>query len=374
MGRVLGKRFLSIDGLRGYLALFVFFHHASIWYFYLRSNSWEAPQQNLLNQIGQSSVALFFMITSFLFFSKLLNAKERPINWNQLFLSRFLRIAPLYLFMVGLVFLLVGIQTHWSIRVDSHTFYLSLLRWLSLQIGGLGTPDINGFKDAWLMTAGVTWTLPYEWGFYFMLPVLGLALNIRVPKIYLSLVSISVAWFYFTQPSLVILFAFLGGIVAAYLNQTSFKSFASSKLASITIIFLLWLNVYLYHDAWHFSHIILLGFVFNLIACGNNLFGLLAHDLSKKLGDISFSIYLLHGILLYITFEFILGIDSSMRLNKFEYGFVVALLTFALLFIASLTYKFIEKPCMMIASTWRLKKFTMPGSWASLKTNFFDRK
>lgn len=36
-------RFATVDGLRGFLTFFVFLHHACIWYFYLRTGSWDAP-------------------------------------------------------------------------------------------------------------------------------------------------------------------------------------------------------------------------------------------------------------------------------------------------------------------------------------------
>ncbi|MFZ1556937.1 MAG: hypothetical protein WAT38_12200, partial [Nitrospira sp.] len=36
-------RYSCIDGLRGYLAFAVFLSHSSIWYFYLRSGTWDVP-------------------------------------------------------------------------------------------------------------------------------------------------------------------------------------------------------------------------------------------------------------------------------------------------------------------------------------------
>ncbi|MEL4035226.1 hypothetical protein AAEZ52_23965, partial [Pseudomonas aeruginosa] len=36
--RLPASRFVTIDGLRGYLAFFVFLHHSSIWYYYLKGS------------------------------------------------------------------------------------------------------------------------------------------------------------------------------------------------------------------------------------------------------------------------------------------------------------------------------------------------
>ncbi|MBY9589867.1 acyltransferase family protein [Pseudomonas aeruginosa] len=72
------SRFSTIDGLRGYLAFFVFLHHAAIWYYFLRSGAWQVPPSNLYTHFGQTSVSLFFMITGFLFTHKLLQSKTDP--------------------------------------------------------------------------------------------------------------------------------------------------------------------------------------------------------------------------------------------------------------------------------------------------------
>ena len=52
----------EIDGLRGYLALFVFLHHSYIWRIFIRTNKWEEPDSNLFNHFGQTSVVFFFII------------------------------------------------------------------------------------------------------------------------------------------------------------------------------------------------------------------------------------------------------------------------------------------------------------------------
>ena len=58
-------KYPAIDGVRGYLGFFVFLHHAYIWNHYLKHHVWENPKSNFFNHLGQTSVALFFIITSF---------------------------------------------------------------------------------------------------------------------------------------------------------------------------------------------------------------------------------------------------------------------------------------------------------------------
>ncbi|MGV8546907.1 acyltransferase family protein, partial [Pseudomonas aeruginosa] len=74
------SRFVTIDGLRGYPALFVFLHHASIWYDYLTDGLGQLAPRRLYADFGQASVALFFMVTGFLFAHEVLQSPGTPIR------------------------------------------------------------------------------------------------------------------------------------------------------------------------------------------------------------------------------------------------------------------------------------------------------
>jgi cytochrome c oxidase assembly factor CtaG len=89
----------TIDGLRGFLAFGVFVHHAAIWYAFLKTGQWVVPESRLFTHLGQSTVTLFFMITGFLFYGKMLESRHQraPVDWLRLYVSRCLRILPLYL-------------------------------------------------------------------------------------------------------------------------------------------------------------------------------------------------------------------------------------------------------------------------------------
>ncbi|MGC3555718.1 acyltransferase, partial [Pseudomonas aeruginosa] len=45
--RLPASRFDTIDGLRGYLAFFVFIQHSSIWYYYLKDGLWQLTPSRL---------------------------------------------------------------------------------------------------------------------------------------------------------------------------------------------------------------------------------------------------------------------------------------------------------------------------------------
>ena len=67
------RRFSTLDGLRGYAAFLVYLSHGAAWYVFARTGVWAAPATRLYAHFGRSSVAIFFMITGFLFWSKLID-------------------------------------------------------------------------------------------------------------------------------------------------------------------------------------------------------------------------------------------------------------------------------------------------------------
>jgi hypothetical protein len=51
----------TIDGLRGRLAMAVFFHQAAIWHQYLIIGEWLRPPSSFFGNLGQAGVRMFFM-------------------------------------------------------------------------------------------------------------------------------------------------------------------------------------------------------------------------------------------------------------------------------------------------------------------------
>lgn len=345
-------RFKSIDGLRGYLAFFVFLHHASIWYFYLQTGKWELPPSNLYTQFGHSSVFLFFMITGFLFFSKLIDGRSQTIDWGKLFVSRFLRLAPLYLFFIFLLFLLIAYLSNGKLNVSIPQLLTSMASWLSFTI--LGAPTINGIGGIVLASvAGATWSLPYEWLFYLALPLLALTVKTKPPRRYivLSLVGVTSLAIWGSPFRPFILVPFLSGIVAALLARSGdFCQFASKRLATYIVLGCIAMTVIVYPSALNPVPLFLLTVAFALIACGNNLFGFLTSSVSRTLGEMAYSIYLLHGITLFVTFKFLLGIVAAKELSPVTYWIMVSGITPVLICICFATFYFIESPAMRSTS------------------------
>lgn len=339
-------RFVTIDGLRGYLAFFVFLHHSCIWYYFLKTGVWETPPNRLFVHFGQGGVALFFMITGFLFFSKLLDDRQRGVDWTRLYVSRFLRLTPLYFFSMALLFLIVAFGTMDQPLAPLSEIIIVGMKWLSFRIFGGG--DLNGFTNTSIINAGVTWSLPYEWTFYMVLPLLALCLRLRPPVTVIAISIFSVVIFGFHYLTAPYYWLFLGGIGAAIVvRNLSFQRFSRTKWATALIVGLVFFVVINYSSLYdQIEPKFLLMVVFSLIAGGNSVFGVLNLKLSRVMGEMAYSIYLLHGIILFVMFKFVLGAGVASQLSPFQYWSVIVLLTPIVILSCSVTFLLIEKPSM----------------------------
>ncbi|WP_460321405.1 acyltransferase family protein [Pseudomonas ogarae] len=344
-------RFVTLDGLRGYLAFFVFLHHSYIWYYYIHSDVWVLPSSRLFVHFGQVGVALFFMITGFLFFNKLLEGRARGIDWFRLYVSRFLRLTPLYLFSMVLLFLIVWVLTKNEPAQPTGKLIVDGLKWIGFRVSG--APDLNGLLGTRYIHAGVTWTLPYEWFFYLFLPFVALAIGSRPPVKYLCLAAIALYVFDVYGYSWSFGWLFLGGMVAAVLvRYDRFTIFSVSKWATCLIVGSLAWSVTYYPTIYESSvPRLLLIAVFCLISGGNTLFGLLKLKVSRVMGEMAYSMYLLHGVLLFVIFRFIFGGARASELTPLQYWGVIVLATPILMMICGLTFRFVERPAMRSVDT-----------------------
>ena len=357
----------SIDGLRGFLALFVFLHHAVLWYDYLKSGKWQLPPSYFYIHLGQSSVALFFMITAFLFCTKLLDTRHQTtfdnkpllssaIFWQRLYVSRVLRLTPLYFFMLAVMLVVAAIVSDFQLREPLPVLVKNIGAWASFMI--LGRPDINNIVNTSRMIAGVNWTLPYEWFFYFALPLLAVFARVipSWPYLLFSAAAITGLWFkiFPWAPVSIYGYAFLGGLIAAiavrwhWLNHL-LSSAWGRKIGAVAALLCFNYVFRQYSTANSLPALAWLTVAFTIIASGNSLFGLLHSPAAQKLGDASYSIYLLHGLVLYTVFKLILGFDTAAQLSIYSFWGVILLCTVVLLPLSFATFYWIEAPAMRFA-------------------------
>ncbi len=194
------QRVSTLDGLRGFLALSVFLHHAVITYSFIQGKPWQLPAASpFYSLLGQTSVAFFFMISGFLFWGKVIREQSR-LKWRALYIGRVFRIAPIYLVAVFSMFTIVFIRTGWSIHESFEKVADEIMQWLALGI--MGKPDINGYRTPALILAGVTGSLHFEWIFYFSLRITSFlsGKKVRLPFVLGSWIATIIATFLCMAP------------------------------------------------------------------------------------------------------------------------------------------------------------------------------
>jgi peptidoglycan/LPS O-acetylase OafA/YrhL len=349
-------RFPAIDGLRGLLALFVFLCHAMAWRGIVRHEGWHASKQPLFQHFGDTSVAIFFMVTAFLFVGRLLDARNGVIDWWRLYVSRVLRLTPAYWVAITLMLMLLAVAT--ARQVDGAGSSIVLRGWgdIASAAGAWyafclpGMPAIDGYMNTPMIIAGVTWSLPFEWAFYLLLPLLGLPLLDlrRLPAAALAVGLAGAVWTWMWLPSAWIAAPFLGGIVAAWTaRRPAFVRVALTPASSVLAIAALAFVVATTPSVFAPLPLVLVSLVFTIIAAGNTLFGLLTGRAARWLGQVGYSVYLLHGLVLYGTFMLLLGAPAVAGWSELAYwSFVVGVMTPVVVGLAHLNYRAIEAPCL----------------------------
>ena len=106
----------------------------------------------------------------------------------------------------------------------------------------------------------------------------------------------------------------------------------------------------LYSSAHKSIPLLLITLVFAIIASGNSLWGLLTHRASRSLGELAYSVYLLHGILLYVLINWGLGPKAAEALQPLQYWLFILAITPLLIAMAYLSNQWIERPGMRQAT------------------------
>ena len=349
LGRVAGSppptdRLVSLDGLRGYLALSVFVHHAMMWRDYVQRGLWgyDARSVPFYRHLGEDSVSLFFMMTGFLFAAKLARGRAHPIDWTRLYASRVLRIYPLYAVAFVVVLLLVAALTGFERHVPPTTLARGMLAWAHF-----GAPDLNGLESTWRLTSGVQWSLAYEWLFYSALPLAALLFGVVPPARWLVASALGVAvWAHWIgSVDVTKLGAFGGGLLASVVTRpAAVRAALGGPAAALGAIAAVVTAVTRFGHGYQWPVVALLAVAFTIVASGNSLFGVLRWPASRLLGEISYSIYLLHGLLLFGALRGVLGPAAAAALPTAAYWGVVAALTVVLVVVAFATFRLVERP------------------------------
>lgn len=329
-----GGRMPALDGLRGVLVLSVMLHHG----FLTRSMSfpgdWPTDQSGFVWQLGSAAVALFFMISAFLFGGRLLDDDGR-VNVARLAIGRIMRIAPMYVVAIGL-FLAITLIHSGGLVVPLGKLMRSAGRVLLFDF--VPVYDVNGFPDR-LRAIGQIWTLRWEWLFYLCLPVMGFAVR-----------RLGGAWAAYALLALVaigyspLFWLFAAGLAVSRLVSIRRPWIGIAWQVGAIIGVLILVTQFTMSDDW--PQALLLIPTLAAVVRGDGAFALLGRAPMRFLGEISYSFYLLHGIVLYFASEWIVGLAAFRELGTIGFALVMAGVGIATAIVSTCTFLVVERPAM----------------------------
>lgn len=301
-----GHRIGHLDGLRGYLALLVAASHFILWMRLLGNGIPWGEGPACLATLGQGPVAIFFMITGLLFYPK---AREgiRGTSWSSLFVSRLFRIYPAALASICMVCALLWIKSGYT--TDPGVLRQTLINalwWLLF----VGQPPLFGIADSQLVNAGVFWTLGAEWIFYLaVLPLLAGARSLCsswLPKAATPLLMMPLI-----LPFKLVIPGFAGFLVhftlgmliceMRFMNRLA-ALFSRNEVAILSLALMLFAAFVLPTPTTPRTALFYAPFLASVV-CGNSYGGLFSHRASLVLGEVSYGIYVLHGIVLWAVMQ-----------------------------------------------------------------------
>ncbi len=355
------KRLGCIDGLRGYLALCVMLHHFYIWVLTTRlGGAWSPPTIPVLNQLGAAAVALFFMATGLVFYPRIL-AGVRATSWTSVYVARVFRIMPLVVFSVAIVTLIIMLRTG---AMPNPSYVGAVARWISTW----AEVPLLGYPDSGRINAYVLWSLKYEWLFYLLLlPLSAAAMDgVRsrdwpswlVPAGLLAgslAIRLTSRWTGISGDFLLYLPLFAVGMLAFEMQMrprirqaldqpwVAAAAVAAVAVGAVTTQFP------------YGASLPLFGFLFVCVACGNNVLGLLSTRGARVLGECSFGLYLLHGIVLDVLFVDGRGLIAALPTVALP---VLLLLAVAIVVpLTALAFVLIERPAIGLGKSAARRTF-----------------
>lgn len=319
-------------------------HHSHPYYASLGNYSLPPVIDTLLEN-GDKGVTLFFLMSAFTLCISL-NSKQktehRPIR--NYFVRRFFRIAPLYIFIIGLI-LLSGINSPTAASIVANLFF------------------VHGLNANWVnSTVPGGWSVGIEVLFYLIFPILFFrvksvynAINITlvcmvIAKVFTGfmfkhpLINDGILWGVYTYENIVSqLPVFLIGVCLFHLQYTETDPAKRKQLyrccyyiAGVTTVHLLGGNIFKPH------YLFAIAFAVLAYALAHVPIKLLVNRVTLWVGRISYSLYLMHLLVANMLVKYHLNMYSANPLVDIAARFCIILAISAPL--AYLTYRLIELP------------------------------
>lgn len=325
----------EVNGLRFFLAIGVTFHHFVYSFNFHSGHGWVITGYDVNAFMGRFGVAIFFIISGYLFYNRI----STNTDWKVFFIKRFLRIAPMALVSSAICVFI-------AISLDDGSFDITkqiwnIMYWFDAGLYNLRM-NVSSVPNASLINAGVTWTLYWEWAFYFSLPFLSLFMKdgVRLPVV-ITIIAVS---YYFIPMADYKAGCYAALFAAGFLaKELNFKT-QNQILINILPFGLLLFMFYTGSSALSLPLIPLCFAFFVLCNNKNALYGIFRSKGVTRLGEVSYSIYILHGIAWYV-------LNTNMKNTSIIdpwYLFMSSVALILIIIICAFTYIKIERPCMTL--------------------------
>lgn len=324
----------QLDGLRGVLACAVISHHFFYTYSKYEWGGWGRNGSIMIANLGAVSVSLFFLMSAYLHILKIFRMPE--INWREFYIARIRRIYPLYF----AVFLLAMTITLSMAPIHSNNFMAFLQfagKWLLFQ-------STHFENVSTLMIAGVQWTLVYEWGIYTILPLIHMIYHRKIQFQAAAWIAIALSyWIIVYHSTLDYYWLFILALPAIWLAQPI--QFVLKNYPHFIHLLMIPLSIYLFSQtrAYSWEQRILLAIWFAFVAHGYSFSNILNNKGLVKLGELSYAIYLVHGLVLFIWFS-IWKMFTFQQGNFIGYVWHLPIIYTAAIICAYLGNRFVEQP------------------------------
>ncbi|EAS9161122.1 acyltransferase [Salmonella enterica] len=345
------NRNYSIDYVRGAMAMAILLYHLCSWTIGLPS------PESLLGRLGIYGVSIFYVVSGVSLYISYHKKEWSLGNIVHFFAKRFFRLAPAY-WIAMMIAVPVILLNSSSFTISSSTYFYNI----SL-LFGIFEPE------KYLITGG--WSIGNEVVFYLIFPVMiscasrkwiFMVMYAASFYIYLYFAFIEISpdnplgsqWYTYINPFNQLFFFTSGMMIGWFANNVSYK-LTSRESSSMLVVCAALLLIFPFNGGdiglvtqWNrvLFTVLCVGIVFFAFHVITDVKSIICRVL-KFLGDISYTIYILHGAFYSLTNIYIwprFGIDSAnIKLAFYIFGFTPLLMG-----ICYIIFNRIEMPVMRI--------------------------
>jgi exopolysaccharide production protein ExoZ len=340
------SRITPLEGMRGYAVLLVFLvHQHTLFSEHLTPGSALRTLSQFGHHIGNSGVDLFFVLSGFLIYGHVL---RRSPPYASFLRKRIGRIYPTFI----CVFLVYVLLSH-LFPAFSKMPQAPAQEVVYLIENVLLLPGIFAINP--LVT--VSWSLSFEFFFYLSIPLLVSGLRLqswkRSSRVMLFLVMLtvhSVGYYRGLLPH-IRLTTFMAGILLYEAYESGSLTKKLSRLGEIAVIILyacIFLSPRSPENISVYWSVLLGGSLFGLTVYTIGFNGILRTAFNwtplRWVGNISYSFFLLHGLVLYGVAFLLVRLGISEHFTAFTYGVLVLFDLVVALLASSILFVLVEKP------------------------------